>query len=627
MAGVAVCGIAGIIAAGDGVVQEQSLRAMADAMPHRGPDASGTWVGLGVGFAHTRLSLFDLSDASNQPWTGGGDALVFNGEIYNFADLRRVLESKGRQFHTTSDTEVLFVALQEWGIDETLRRIRGMYAFAFHHSASATTYLCRDRYGIKPLHYMESAEGVIFASEVKAMMVVAPPAVDDMLVLLSLRTLGDKFQTRTLFKDVHQVGPGTVVVVRDGRVQESRDISPLLDAIDPQRFRELDGRSFDGVRAELDHLLDRSIDRMAACDAKLGVFLSGGVDSSLIAAIAADQGHDDFRAFTSDVRGPESERSQAEEVARGLGIPLHSSPFEPQDWANDWVRATWYLETPVITNPSTVPFARVAQLAHDHGYKAVLTGEGSDELFLGYPRLASGGVERIAGAPVAALRRLYRRVPGLVDAVLNERDSNSYDFLRGVAGGFEDDDLADAAKERYGFLEPRQAELQAASAVMVQTSLQALLQRNDRMGMSASIESRFPFLDEEVVAFALNLPARWKLRRSLSVHDPKHPFVVDKAPVRAIAEARLGADVASRRKSGFPTPGLRAVEVRPGAFSDSWSSEAFGAGRSFDAQIAKWKQPYDVAKLMSVEIFGRLFDWRQTMDEVESFVSTAVFRD
>jgi asparagine synthase (glutamine-hydrolysing) len=288
------------------------------------------------------------------------------------------------------------------------------------------------------------------------------------------------------------------------------------------------------------------------------------------------------------------------------------------------VRATWHLETPVITNPSAVPFARVARLAHDHGYKAVLTGEGADELFLGYPRLASGGLERLAGAPVAAIRRAYRRVPGLADAVLDERDNLSSAFLRGVAGGFEDDELARAAAERYDFLPPKDAARHAVSAVMVQTSLQALLQRNDRMGMAASIESRFPFLDEEVVALALNLPVDLKLRRSRAVHDPKHPFVVDKAPVRAVAAGLLGEEAVNRRKNGFPTPGLHAVRVRRGAFEGSWVADAFGGGRGFSDPIADWPQSYDVGKLLSIEIFGRLFGARQPIAEVEAFVRDAV---
>ena len=195
-----------------------------------------------------------------------------------------------------------------------------------------------------------------------------------------------------------------------------------------------------------------------------------------------------------------------------------------------------------------------------------------------------------------------------------------YDFLRGVAGGFEDAELAAAARDRYSLLEPHRADLQAKSALLVQTSLQAPLQRNDRMGMSASIESRFPFLDEDVVGFALNLPVSWKLRHSRTIHNPKHPFVVDKAPVRAVATRYLGREMAGWRKSGFPTPGLHAVRIRAGAFANSWSAEAFGAGRSFDRQIAEWHQPYDVAKLLSIEIFGRLFGRREPVGDVEAFV-------
>ena len=437
---------------------------------------------------------------------------------------------------------------------------------------------------------------------------------------MSRRTLGDKFQERTLFSGVKQVAPGGVVVVTSGRVARTWKYAELLDSVDEQRYRELERASFADVGEQCRHLLERSVERVSVCDARLGVFLSGGVDSALVTAIAARQGADSLRAFTADVVGRSSELDAARLVAQSLDIPHSAAEFHPADWVGDWVRATWHLETPVITNPSAVPFGGVAALAHRAGYKAVLTGEAADELFLGYPRLASGGLERVAGAPVNLMRRLYRKVPGLVDAILNERDSNSYDFLRGIAGGFEDIAIQTEARERYGFLEPASAALHAVSATMMQTSLQALLQRNDRMGMSASIESRFPFLDEEVVGFALNLPARWKLRRTRAVHDPKHPFIVDKAPIRAVAAGFLGPELAATRKSGFPTPGLHGVRVRPGAFADSWITDAVGAGRSFDREIADWHQPYDVAKLLSIEIFGRLFGARQPISQVEEFV-------
>ncbi len=593
-------------------------------MAHRGPDAAGTWSAPGVGLAHTRLSLFDLSAAANQPWVSGADALVFNGEIYNFRSIRAELEAERIAFSTTSDTEVLFAALQAWGIRGALDRIRGMFAFAYHDASSGTTYLCRDRYGIKPLVYAPHRSGIAFASEVKALMAIGEVRADRLQSLLALRTLGDKSVSRTMFTNVTQVPPGTLVSLRDGRVVETVDYDSLLSHVDEARHRDILGRGFEGACDELRELLEGAVERMAACDARLGTFLSGGIDSSLVTAIGVAQEHPDFRAFTSDVVGDGSESVHAEDTARALGLPISTSSFYPEDWLRRWVAATWHLETPVITNPSAVPFADVAALAHAEGYKAVLTGEGADELFLGYPRLASAGAERLAGLPLAALRRLYRRVPGLADAILDERDSTSNDFLRGVAGGFEDEERREEALTRYGFLSPTEANLQAKSAVMVQTSLLALLQRNDRMGMSASIESRFPFLDEEVVRFAMNVPVAFKLRRSMSLHDPKHPFIIDKALVRAVATRYLDRATTHRRKAGFPTRGLRGIAIRPGAFAGSWVADAFGAGQSFDGPISDWPQAYDPGKLMAIEIFGRLFDARQTLPEVQDYVERTV---
>lgn len=615
-----MCGIAGILGRQEAQISEVDLQEMAGALRHRGPDGCGTWVGPGAGFAHTRMSRFDLSDVANQPWVDAGAALVFNGEIYNFGELRSELEAEGRRVRSTSDTEVLFALIQDRGLDETLRRIRGRVAFAFQDEKSGITHRCRDRYGIKPLLYTSPAGGVRFAAEAKALMSVGCVEIDEMLALLATRTVGDKFQTRTLFRGVRLVAPGSVVSVRDGQVIGDVSYAPLLDQVEAARYRDLERKSFEQICAEPRALFQGSVDRMAACDARLGVFLSGRADSGLIAAIAAGQRHAHFRAFTSDVVGPGSEREQAEQVARRLGIDIETSVSGPGDWVRDWVRTTWSLETPVITNPIAVPFGRVAQVAHAAGDKSVLTGQSVDEVFLGYRRLASGGIERVAGAPVQMIRRLYRRVPGLADAVLDERDSNSSAFLRGVADGFEDVAIQSEAEARYYFLAPDQARPRAVSAVMAQTSLQALLQRNDRMGMSASIASRFPFLHEDVVGFALNLPVRWKLRRSRAVHDLKHPFVVDKAPVRAVAGACPGDESAARRKSGFPTPGLHGVQVRPGAFHSNWTAGAFGAGRSFDREIAEWHRPYDRAKLLSIEIFGRLFGARQS---VEDYVRSA----
>ncbi len=615
-----MCGIGGILLPTDQVVSDSQLRQMANAMHHRGPDSSGTWTHSGVGFAHTRLSLVDLSDAAAQPWSDGTDAMVFNGEIYNYRDLRRELEAVGDHFITSSDTEVLFALVRRHGIDAALGQLRGMFGFAYFQASSNTTFLCRDRFGIKPLVYVPAAGGIAFASEVKALAAITAIEVDDTLALFTLRALGDKSMTRTLFRGIQQVSPGGIVAVRAGTVVSCRTFATVLDGVDPERHRRLEQGGFDAAVSEFQSLMDASVDRMMACDARLGTLLSGGVDSALITSIAARKGPQDLRAFTSDVQGSASEVDLARSIADSLHVPFRSVPFAPEQWITDWVQATWHLETPVITNPSSLPFAQVARLAHKDGYKAVLTGEGADELFLGYPRMASGAAESLATAPIRALRSVYGRVPGLLDAVLNDRDNVTNDFVRGIMGGFEDDRLTTEALERYSFLGTREAHLQAASAVMVQTSLQALLQRNDRMAMAHSVESRFPFLDEDLVAFAVNVPSRFKLRRTRTLHDPKHPFIVDKALVRAGAKPYLTSEQANRRKNGFPTRGLHGITVRPGAFAGGWAATTFGASQSFDHEIATWHQSYDPAKLMSLEIFGRLFARGESIETVESWV-------
>jgi asparagine synthase (glutamine-hydrolysing) len=614
-----MCGIVGLLGRSGAAPDPTALGAMVATLQHRGPDASGTWTSGPVALGHTRLSLVDPRPTADQPWVDGDDALVFNGELYNHRDLARELTAAGVRLATTCDTEVLFHALRRWGVAPTFARIRGMFAFAFHDGRTATTHLCRDRFGIKPLLYAERSGRVELASEVKALLAIAPRPIDPVQALFSIRTLGDKYLARTAFRGIRQVPPGGHVTITDGSVRSVAILASPADLVDPARYHELDRSPFGAVVDELGDVLGRAVSTMSVADAPLGAFVSGGVDSGLLAALAHGE-REDFRGFTADVTGPHSELAEARALAGHVGFDLGVAQFRPDDWLDRWASTTWSLETPVITNPSALPFGAVAERARSDGYKAVLTGEGADELFLGYPRLASAGIERLARAPLAAVQALYRRSPRLADALLDERDAASSAFVRKLAGAFEEDAVTEAALDRYAFAGPRPAVLMAESLRMLSTSLQALLQRNDRLGMAASIESRFPFLDEDVVAFAVNLPVRHKLRRVARVHDPKHPFVQDKAVVRELASRVVGAGPAGRPKRGFPTPGLRAVRMRPGAFAGSWVAETFEADASVTREIDAWEHGYDAAKLASVEIFGRLFDAGQSVDEVDRWV-------
>jgi asparagine synthase (glutamine-hydrolysing) len=621
-----MCGIAGLLGRQGTEPDLVALEAMVGASTHRGPDASGTWTSGAVALGHTRLSLVDPRPEADQPWSDGTDALVFNGEIYNYRALSRELEAAGDRMRTMCDSEVLFLALRRWGVEATYTRLRGMFAFAYHEGRTGRTHLCRDRYGIKPLVVAERAGRVEFASELKVLLAIAPRPVDRVQALFSIRTLGDKSRTRTLFTGVQQVPPGGHIVVEDGRLGSTTILASPLDQVDPARYHELDRTPFPVVVREFGALFGDAVTAMAAADAPLGAFVSGGVDSALIAGLAHGE-RDDFRGFTAEVAGDASEVEMARSLSVRLGFDLAIARFGPDDWLGRWASTTWSLETPLITNPSASPFAAVAERARSDGYKAVLTGEGADELFLGYPRMASAGIEKVVGAPLSALRSLYGRSPRIADAVLDRRDLASSAFVRGIAGSFEEDAIAAEARDRYAFAGPKQATTMAESLRFLTTSLQALLQRNDRIGMAASIESRFPYLDEEVVAFAVNLPVRHKLRWVPRVHDPKHPFVRDKAVVRELATQMVGGDIGGRPKLGFPTPGLHTVKVGAGAFANGWVADAFELDSASEREIDGWDHPYDRAKLASVEVFGRLFDAGQSIDEVDRWVRANVDLD
>ena len=615
-----MCGIVGLLGRSGTTPDRRALDAMVRAVDHRGPDAWGTWTSGSVAFGHTRLSLVDPRPVADQPWVDGDDALVFNGEIYNHRHLARELEAAGDRLTTTSDTEVLFLALRRWGVAGAFGRLRGMFAFAFHDGTTRRTHLCRDRYGIKPLHYADGRGVVEFASEVKALTAIAPRSVDPVQALFSIRALGDKYRSRTMFRDIAQVPPGGHVVVEDGRIRSATVLTSPFDQVDPARYHDLDRAPFAAVVDDLRELLERAVATMSIADAPVGAFVSGGVDSSLLAALAHDR-RDDFRGFTADVVGPSSELAAARSLSDRLGFELEVARFEHDDWLGRWAATTWALETPLITHPSAALFALVAERAHASGYKAVLTGEGADELFLGYPRLASGAIERVAAAPSRSFARCTAgRPPGRrLGPAWHRQHTRSSEFVRRrrcVRGG--------RRRRRGGrLLCVRRPEAGAADgriAPLLSTSLQSLLQRNDRMGMAASIESRFPYLDEDVVAFAVNLPVRHKLERVRRIHDPKHPFVRDKAVVRELASRVAGDDIGSRAKQGFPTPGLRAVRVRPGAFATGWVAETFAIDRAAGREIDRWDHGYDTAKLASLEIFGRLFDANEAIADVDRWV-------
>jgi asparagine synthase (glutamine-hydrolysing) len=306
-------------------------------------------------------------------------------------------------------------------------------------------------------------------------------------------------------------------------------------------------------------------------------------------------------------------------VAEALGRRLVTTRFTAEDVLDQWAPATRVYEAPLVTHMNSLPYGALARLARANGVKAVLTGEGADELFFGYAETAFEPMRRLLRAPVLAVQRLYGTVPGLAKRVLPELSDARERDLADVAEDFERRRQNEAALEAYAFA-GRHGPRLASGLELLTGHLLSLLHRNDRMGMAASIESRFPYLNEEVVRFSLNLPLAAKLRWGVSRHDRKHPFLRDKAVLRDVAGRRLPAVVAEKAKDGFPTVGHEQLRVSPGLFHDGWLTDVLGLSRDGIRRLCEDEPPVVAGRLASVEVFGRLFALDAGDDDVTDHV-------
>lgn len=579
---------------------------MIAAIDHRGPDQTGIVIDHSIGLAAARLSIVDPTAAGAQPFADEHAALTFNGEIYNHRDIGRRLEKAGVAFRGRSDTEVLFHALRQWGVEDTLPRLRGMFAFAFADLDHQTVSLVRDRLGIKPLLWCERDGGLAWASEAKALGAVVPLRPDPIQAMFAVAGSIERSPSLTAFEGIRQVPPGHWLRASADAPPEMASWWRLADQVDPSLYDELDRHGPTELADRLDDLLCAAVDRMAGDGTPMGAFVSGGVDSSLIASIAA-AGAEPPTLFTADVGGAYSEVPAAQRMADCLDEPLVVSPFPRGALLTDWARATWHLETPVVTHVNALPFGRVALTAHEHGLKSVLTGEGADELFFGYPESAAARYRTILDAPTRARSWASDRLPHPYRVALAPPGASQADFIGDVVGHFRRARIDSDATEAFGFLPHRAAQRHGQVLAWLGEHLLTLLHRNDAMGMATGIEARFPFLDEEVVRFGINLPISAKVAGHRRFGSPKHPFVQDKAIIRRLAARRLPAPIATRPKAGFPTYGHQHVRFEHGFWTDGYVLDLLALPAAAVSHLGTGVDPYLVAKLASVEVFGRLF--------------------
>jgi asparagine synthase (glutamine-hydrolysing) len=615
-----MCGISGYLLKDGAHVDENTLAKMGQRLAHRGPDNISIMTTGNAGFAHTRLSIIDLSDAGNQPFSNGRYVLCFNGEIYNYLELKKYLVSYGVQFASSSDTEVLFYLLINDGVHETLNKIKGMFAFSFYDIEKKELYLCRDRFGIKPLNYYLHDSGVYWASEIKAFLDIFDIKPDPIKTLFSFTGNGENLVGNTIFKNIKQIQPGNFLFCTSGKTPQSITYFDPVDLVDQNYFNELDNYPEKELINEFSILFDKSVNSMLMSDAPIGVFVSGGLDSNLISSYAKRY-KSDINLFTANVLGKFSEFSDATLLSNTLNLPLLDYKFEPQMFIRDLTNATYYYECPIIRYSNAIPLMNIAKMARKNFIKPVLTGEGSDELFLGYPDVLYSNYVKYLTWPIESMKKMYGLIPGLKRRI---NHNHLPDFIANLSNGYEENLLKKKSHDAFKFIPKKSIYRQSLTLCLLQNPLLGLLFRNDRMGMMASIESRFPYLDEELVKFAINLPCRWKMRTTAKLYDIRHPFIVDKYLVRKAAELSLPKRLAKKTKWYFKIHDYDDLSVNSDFFSNGYLQHELGLSSRDLKHLSSVNAPDLLSKLVSIDIFGRIYDMKQSTGEIDSLVQKHV---
>jgi asparagine synthase (glutamine-hydrolysing) len=536
-----MCGIAGIHRLAHGrAPQQHELQAMIRALRHRGPDGTGIEAHAEVGLAHARLSIIDL-DGGAQPIANedGSVRVVFNGEIFNYLELRAALQRRGHVFRTASDTEVLVHLYEEHG-DDFVHQLNGQFAIALWDERRHRLVLARDRTGIRPLYYTEAQGRLLFASEVKALFVLPEvPRALDPAALAQVFSYWAPLEGASVFRGVRMLPPGHRMVVEGGHLRTERYWDwQFPESVGPMRSEaecaeELRALLLDAVRLQL------------RADVPVGAYLSGGLDSSIVSALIRRESDTPLRTFSitfEDAEFDEAEHQQA--MVRHLGTEHTALRVSRADIARHFARTVWHAETALVRTAPT-PLMLLAAQVREAGFKVVLTGEGADEVFGGYDLFKEAKIRRfLARAPQSAWRGriLEKLYPYLAHSPAASRALTQRFFSEGLEHlhqpWFAHATRIASTRRVLQFLRPEvAAQLEAADPhrllaatlpadigrwlpmgrdqyVEAHTLLSGYLlsAQGDRVSMAHSVEGRVPFLDHRVIEFANRLPPQWKLR-------------------------------------------------------------------------------------------------------------------
>ncbi len=567
-----MCGINGILYSDRSrVVDRAELIRMRDTLNHRGPDEAGIYINGNIGLGHRRLSIVDLRNGQQPMYSDDGSrVIVYNGEIYDHLLSRSDLVERGRNFKTTCDTETILRLYEEYGPD-CVHKLRGMFAFAVWNANKNELFIARDRLGVKPLYYLHDANGnLFFSSEIKA--ILATTAVKPELNYAALSDYLANHGTcddSTLFLSIKRLPPGHALRWKAGRLEIER-------YWDLQFEPKVNGhaRSSNDWVSEWYELFRESVEMRLMADVPLGMFLSGGIDSSAIAAVMSQLVKEPIKTFSVAFTEREAnELAYARMVAHRFKTDHHEITVTPEEFFRALPELVWHEDEP-LAHPSSVALNFVSRLAAEH-VKVVLTGEGSDESLAGYGRYAktllnlrlgtayqkiapafargavAGGIRNLSSSSRFAqrLNRSFLSVEPDIESIYFDnfavfpRSMQESMFTSAAAGRIVNS--ADPYLTMRAYFESGNAEtlLDRMLYADTKTYLHELLMKQDQMSMAASIESRVPFLDHKLVEFSARMPIEMKLRGRIT------KFVLRKA-----MEGVLPDPILSRSKMGFPVP-------------------------------------------------------------------------
>jgi asparagine synthase (glutamine-hydrolysing) len=578
-----MCGIAGIVRFDGAPVNAEAVRGMVRTLRHRGPDSNAVHVSNGVGLGHARLQVIDLA-TGEQPMSTEDQGLwiTFNGEIFNYLELRDELAARGHRFLTRSDTEVILHLYQEYG-DECVHHLNGQWAFAIWDAPRRRLFLSRDRMGVLPLFYAHTPGGMIFASEIKA--IFSDPSVPrsiDVTALDQLFTFWTTIPPRTPFAGISELPPGHSLTVHDRRVSVHRywqlDYPEPLALSDEEAGEQL-----------LDLLNDSTRLRLRA-DVPVGAYLSGGLDSTTVTALAKQYVSAPPATFSVSFESPEyDERSYQRDAVAYLGTQHHDHLCRASDIARAFRDVVWHAEKPLLRT-APAPLFLLSQAVRDSGYKVVLTGEGADEIFGGYDLYKEVKIRQFIDARPESkfrgelLRRLYPYMPmmgkqsrSFLQSFFVNSQRHAGDIfsshrprwqvtshakrlysadVKAQLGGYDPvEELRGALPSQFpGWNEFTRAQYLETAFLLPGYILAA---QGDRMAMGHGIEGRFPFLDHRVVEFANALPIRMKMR-----------VLNEKYLLKRVVRGLIPESVRVRSKQPYRAPGAEVFFAERGLSGD-----------------------------------------------------------